>query len=157
MALSYSSVQTMTITGLNSLGSSATVAWQSAVQDNSTDLYEDIHLQVILDMANTAPANDKCLYVLAYSGLETTYSNPASGTEGSITLTNFTNTGQNARQIGIIPYTTQDEVIESSVMSVAEPFGFILPIKWGIIIVNYSGAAIAASGNSVKWRGVKHA
>ena len=157
MALSYSAVQTMTVTNLHSLANSATAGWQSAVVDNSTDVYEDAHVQVILDFANTAAANDKCVYVLAYAGLETTYSNPASGSEGTITLTNITNTGQNLRQIGIIPYTTQDEVAESGVMSVAAAFGGILPIKWGIVLINYSGAALAASGNSVKWRGLKHA
>lgn len=156
MALTYSSVTSMTVTNLNSLASSTTTGWQSAAVDNTTDVYEDAHVQVIVDMANTAPANDKCLYVLAYSALETTYTSPASGSEGTVTLTNITNTGQNIRQIGVIPYTTQDEVIESSVMSVASAFGGILPAKWGIIIVNYSGAAISASGNSVKWRGVKY-
>lgn len=156
MALSYSAVQTMTVTNLHSLASSATAAWQSDVVDNSTDLYEDAHVQVVLDFANTAAANDKCAYVMAYAGLETTYSNPASGTQGAITLTNITNTGQNLRMVGIIPYTTADEVAESGIMSVASAFGGILPIKWGLVIVNYSGAALAASGNTVKWRGVKH-
>lgn len=156
MALTYSSVTSMTVTNLNSLASSTTTGWQSAAVDNTTNVYEDAHVQVIVDMANTAPANDKCLYVLAYSALETTYTSPASGSEGTVTLTNITNTGQNIRQLGVIAYTTQDEVIESSVMSVAAAFGGILPAKWGIIIVNYSGAAIAASGNSVKWIGVKY-
>ena len=157
MAISYSAVQTMTVTNLHSLASSTTAGWQSGVVDNTTDLYEDAHVQVVLDFANTAPANDKCVYVLAYSGLETTYTNPASGSEGAITLTAITNTGQNLRLIGIIPYTTQDEVAESTVMSVAAAYGGILPIKWGLVILNYSGAALAASANTVKWRGVKHA
>lgn len=157
MALSYSAVNSMTVTALHSLASSATAGWQSAVVDNSSDVYEDAHVQVVLDFANTAPANDKCVYVMAYAGLETTYTNPASGSEGTITLTSITNTGQNLRLIGIIPYTTQDEVAESAVMSVAAVFGGLLPYKWGIVILNYSGAALAGSGNTVKWRGVKHA
>lgn len=156
MALSYSAVQSMTVTNLHSLASSTTAGWQSTVVDNTSDLYEDVHVQVIVDFANTAPANDKTLYVLAYAALETTYSDPASGAEGAITLTNFTNTGQNTRQIGMLPYHTQDAVIESAIMSVGAAFGGILPIKWGLVIVNYSGAALAASGNTVKWVGIKH-
>lgn len=156
MALSYSSVTSMTVTNLHSLASSATAGWQSAAVDNSSTVYEDAHVQVVLDMANTAPGVDKCVYVMAYSALETTYTNPASGTEGTITLTNITNTGQNLRPIGVIPYTTQAETIESSVMSVAGAFGGCLPVKWGIVIVNYSGASLEASGNTVKWVGVKH-
>jgi hypothetical protein len=156
MALSYSAANSMTVTNLHSLASSTTAGWQSAVVDNTTDLYEDAHVQVVLDFANTAPANDKCVYVFAYAGLETTYTNPASGSEGTITLTNVTNTGQNMPLVGIIPYTTQDEVAESAILSVGAAFGGILPIKWGIVILNYSGAALAGSGNTVKWRGVKH-
>ena len=40
-------------------------------------------------------------------------------------------------------------------MSVANAFGGILPPYWGLVILDYTGAAIAASGNTVKWVGVK--
>jgi hypothetical protein len=36
-------------------------------------------------------------------------------------------------------------------MSVASAFGGILPPFWSIVIINHSGAALAASGNTVKW------
>lgn len=152
--LAFGSVTSMTVTNLHSLASSATVGWQSAVVDNSTDLYEDALVQVILDHANTAPANDKASYVYAYGGLETSYSDPASGTEGTITIATIVSNPQAFKQIGTVPYNTQDAVVESQPMSVASAFGGILPIKWGIIVVNYSGAAYAASGNTVKWAGV---
>ncbi len=61
---------------------------------------------------------------------------------------------QALRQIGFIPYTTQDEVVEAALMSVAAAFGGVLPPYWGLVIMNHSGAALAASGNTVKWRGV---
>jgi hypothetical protein len=155
VALSYSAVQTMTVTALHSLASSATAGWQSAVVDNSSNLYLDALVQVVLDFANTAPANDKAAYLFAYAGLETTYTNPASGSEGTITLTNITSTAQNLRLIGTLPYNTADEVVESGAFSVAAGFGGVLPIKWGLVLMNYTGAALAASGNTVKWVGVK--
>lgn len=155
--LAFGAAQTMTVTNLHSLASSATAGWQSDVVDNTANLYEDALVQVVLDFANTAPANEKAVFVFAYAGLETTYSNPASGSEGAITLPSIANGNPLCiRQIGTVPYTTQDEVAESSPMSVAQAFGGILPPKWGIIILNYSGAALAASGNTVKWRGVYH-
>lgn len=156
LKLLYSAVQTMVVTALQSLASSATAGWQSAVVDNTTDLYEDALVQVILDFANTAPSADKCAYVFAYSGLETAYADPASGTEGSITLATIASNPQAFRQIGTVPYNTQDAVVESSVMSVAAAFGGVLPPKWGIVVMNYSGAALAGSGNTVKWMGVTH-
>ena len=155
VALSYASAVAMTVTALHSNASSATAAWASAVVDNTSNLYVDALVQVVLDFANTAPANDKAVYVYAYGGIETgVYSNPVSGTEGDATLADFTTNAQNIRLVGVVPYTTQDEVAESSPMSVANAFGGILPAFWGIAIVNYSGAALAASGNTVKWRGV---
>lgn len=153
--LAYSGTGTaMTVTNLHSLASSATAAWASAVVDNTSNLYEDALVQVVLDHANTAPANDKCSYVYAYGGIGTTYANPITGTEGGVTLTTIVSNPQSFRQIGIVPYTTQDEVAESTPMSVAAAFGGTMPPKWGIVIVNYSGAAYAASGNSVTWVGV---
>jgi hypothetical protein len=109
----------------------------------------------VLDFANTAAANDAAAYVYAYAGLDTTYTNPASGTQGAITLTNVTTTAQNLRLVGVLPYTTQDEVAESAVFSVGAAFGGFLPPKWGVVVANFSGAALAASGNTVTWRGVK--
>lgn len=150
--LRYGTVTSMTVTSLNSLASSTTAGWQSAAVDNSTDLYENAFVQVIVDMANTAPANSKALFVYAYGALETSYTNPASGSEGTITLTDVTTTSQNLRLIGTMPYNTADEVIESDIFEVS-PGGVLMP-KWGIVIINHTGAAIAASGNSVKWAGV---
>lgn len=142
----------MTVTNLNSLASSATAGWQSAVVNNTTDEYLDALVQVVLSFANTAPANSRGAYVYAAGGIESgVLSNPASGTQGSITLLDITTNAQNLRMIGFIPYTTQNEVAESSPMSVAAAFGGILPPFWSIVVVNHSGAALTATGNSAKW------
>jgi hypothetical protein len=150
----YQAVQSMTVTNLHSLASSVTAGWQSAVVDNTANLFLDALVQVVLDFAASAPADSKCAYVYAYAGLDTTYSNPASGSEGTITLVDITANPQNLRLIGRVEYTTTDEVAESSPMSVAAGFGGVLPPKWGIVIMNHSGAALAASGNAVTYRGV---
>jgi hypothetical protein len=150
----YSTVQTFTVTNLHSLASSQTAGWQSAIVDNTSNLYQDALVQVVLDFANTAPANDKAAYVYVCAGIESgTYSDPCSGSEGTITLTNVGSTGQNVRLIGVLAYETADAVIESSPMSVAAAFGGTLPPYWKVVIINYSGAALAGSGNTVKWVG----
>lgn len=152
--LSFDTEQTMTVTNLHSLASSQTAGWQSTVVDNTSSLYLDALVQVVLDFANTAPANDKRAYVYVYSGNATTYTDPASGSEGTITMTNIGTTGQNMKLLGILAYETADAVIESSLFSVASVFGGVLPPKWGLAIMNFTGAALAASGNTVKYRGV---
>jgi hypothetical protein len=150
----FASAVSMTVTNLHSLASSATAGWQSAVVNNTSNLYLDALVQVVLDFANTAPGSSKQAMVFAYGGIESgVYSNPASGSEGTITLVDVTSINQNLRPLGNIPYTTTDEVAESSPMSVAAAFGGVLPPYWGIVIINHSGAALAASGNTVKWVG----
>ena len=149
------SLQTLTVTNLHSLANSATAGWQSAEIDNTSNLYLDSLVQFVLDFANTAPANSKGVYVFAASGLETgKLSNPFSGSEGTLTLVDVTTTAQAARQIGFIPYTTQDEIVESTPMSVAAGNNGIHPPFWALGVMNHSGAALAASGNTAKYRGV---
>lgn len=151
--IAYSATQTLTVTNLHSKASSATTGWQSAQVDNTSDLALDALVMVVLDFANTAPANDKCAYVYAAGATDTgVLTNPASGTEGSITLVDITANAQALKLIGTVPYTTQDEVAEAGPFSVALAFGGILPPYWSIVIMNYSGAALAASGNTVKYR-----
>lgn len=150
----YQAAQTMTVTALHSLASSTTAGWQSAVVDNTANLYLDYLVMCVLDFANTAPADSKGVYAFVYGGLESgTYTNPASGSEGTITLLDVTANAQALRPLGFIPYTTQDEVAESAPMSVAMAFGGVISPYWGLVLVNHSGAALAASGNTAKYRG----
>jgi len=145
--------QTMTVTNLHSLASSVTAGWQSAGVDNTTDLYLDAHVQAVLDFANTAPGNSRGVYFFCAHALESTYTNPYTGTEGTLTLVDVTANAQAAIMLGFMPYTTQDEVAESAVMSVAATAGGVMPDKWALGVMNHSGAALAGSGNTVKYRG----
>ena len=153
--LAYQAAQTFTVTNLHSLASSTTAGWQGAVVDNTANLYLDALLMTVFDFANTAPANSKGCYLFAYAGLESgTYTNPCSGSEGTLTLLDVTTTPQAIKSLGFVPYTTQDEVAEGAAMSIATVFGGWLPPYWGPAIMNHSGAALAASGNTVKYRGI---
>jgi hypothetical protein len=150
--IAFSAAQTMTVTNLHSLASSQTAGWQSGVVDNTSNLALDALVMVVLDFANTAPANDKCAYVYAYGGVESgVYTNPCTGTEGTLTLPNIGSNPAVVKLIGTVPYNTQDEVAEAGPFSVALAFGGVLPAYWGLAIMNYSGAALAASGNTVKY------
>lgn len=153
--IALQSVQTMTVTNLHSLANSATAGWQSDVVDNTSSLFLDALLMVVLDFANTTPANSRAAFIFAYGGIESgVYSNPFSGSEGTVTLVDVTANAQNAKQVGAIPYTTQDEVAEGGPWSVAAAFGGWLPPFWGVGIMNHSGAALHSSGNTVKYRGI---
>lgn len=146
----------MTVTNLHSLASAATSGWQSAVVDNSSNLWRDAHVFVVLDFANTAAANSKLAALYVYGGVESgVYSGSGgltTGSEGAISLTDITSTPQNLHHLGNVFYNTTNETAQAGPFSVARAMGLMcLPKFWGVILVNHSGAALAASGNTVKW------
>lgn len=149
LKMALQTVQSMTVTNLHSLASSATAGWQSAEVDNSASLYLAYRIQGVLDFANTAPANNKAAYLFLASGIETgKLANPFSGTEGALTLPDVTTNMLNPILLGTMAYNVADEVVESREYIVAPA-----PTFWAVGIINYTGAALAASGNTVKYRG----
>lgn len=158
--LKYAAEAALTVTGLHSLASSATAGWTSAVIDNTTNLYEDVLLDIVLDPANTAPANSFGFYVFGFGGtnssdLHTTgaASGDTPGTEGALTFPDVTAGPVNMPLIGFIPYIAQNAVVKRT-FAVAPAFGGLLLPYWGVAILNHSGAALAASGNAINMRGV---
>lgn len=155
--IAFGTAVDMTVTNLHSNASSATNVWGSASVDNATNLYLDYLIHFVLDFANTAPANSKAAFLLGYGvadEADTTFTQPFSGSEGDFTVLDFTANPLVAPVLGSVPYGTADEVVESAVFSVANGFGGILPAEFGVGIINHSGAALAASGNIVTYRGL---
>ena len=163
LKLAYSSATSLTVTNLHSLANSATAGWSSAAVDNTTDLYLDAIVQLVLDPANTAPGSDSKFYLFAYGYSESgdpcttgATSGNSVGTQGALTFPSISSAVQSLNYRAI-PYTAQDVVIKTPEYSICDilglPFG-ALPPFWGIALLNFSGAALAASANTAKWRGV---
>lgn len=152
----FQGAETMTTTNLQSLASSATAGWMSDAITNTSNLYLDDLFQIALDFANTAPANSKMAFLFAGHSIDggTTYSKPLTGSEGTVTFTDVTANSQACPMLGSVPYTTQDEATKSRAFSMAATAGGLLPERYAIGLVNYSGAALASSGNVVKHNGV---
>lgn len=157
--LAFASEQTFTTTNLQSLANSATAGWSSASVDNTSNLYLDALVQVVVDPANTAPANSRAVLVFAYGGTNSsdfTTTGAASGgtpgSEGALTFPDVTTSPVGLPQIGSLPYVNADVVQKSRPMSVGLVFGDVLPPFWGVAILNHTGAALASSGNTVKYR-----
>jgi len=142
--------QAITIS-LNSLGSSATAARAGAVVDNSSTLFKDALVQVTISFPNLTPGNDKCVYVYAYASVDggVTFSGGVTGADGAYTMDDPTA----LRLIGVIPIPTANKVYTSAALSVASAFGE-LPERWGIVVRNYAGQALNASGCSAQFQGV---
>lgn len=143
----------LTVSSLNSLANSATAGWQSVKIDLTSDLPTDYEVFVKMDMANTSPANDKAVYVFAcpfyYDG-STWYASSGgtatlpSGSQGTYTIAN----PHNLKLLGVLNYTTADMVLQDTFL-LSNAFGDAMPDGFSIVIINYTGAAVASSGNVV--------
>lgn len=151
----YGTTTSMTVTNLNSVANSQTVGWQSVRVNNITTKAQDYLIGVKLTMANTAPANDKAVYVYYcpwYSTDGGTTWRAASqgtttlptGTEGATTIAS----PNDLRLLGTMSYTTQNMVLENTFL-LSGAFGTSLSEGFSIIIIDYTGSAISASGNEV--------
>lgn len=138
----------MTVTNLQSLASSATVGWQSDRVSNLSTKATDYMLFVKLTTANTAPANDKAMYVWIcpwyttdggstwYASSQGTTTLPT-GSQGASTIAQ----PHNLRLLGVLNYTTQQMVVQDTFM-ISNCIG-TLPHGWSVIITNFSGAALS--------------
>ena len=150
---SYGAYSALTVTALQSLASSATAGWQSARQDLQTSRKPlDVEIFVKLTTANTAPANDKAMYVYinpamttdggttwldSDSGIET---DPVDGAEGTVNIAS----PNDLKLLGVLNYTTQQQICKAS-FNLSNAVGSSMPDGFSIIILNYSGAALATA------------
>lgn len=146
----------MTVTGLASLASSATVGWQSDRVAISTEL--DVLVSIKLDMANTAPANDKMVYVYLCSwfydgttwyGSSLGTATLPTGTNGACTLASAA--PNNLKLLGTLAYSTADMVLQDSFL-LSNAFGAAMPDGWSIVVLNYSGASTHSSGHKLMYK-----
>ena len=147
----YDSTRTavaMDTAGLGAKANSATVGWQSDTVGIRQHKVTDVKIGITLDMANTAPANDKAVYVYAYpisyDGSAWDFASGGTATKPSGANSTYTiATPNNFRLLGVLSYTTADMVLtDNFILSSVFP---TMPDGFGIVVVNYSGAALAAS------------
>lgn len=147
--LAYGTATAFTKTNAN-LASSATAGWKSNSIDNTSNKYLDALVSIELAAVNTAPANDKAVYLYAYSLIEgTAYASTGDGTidgsEGTVTFPSVATLPSCLVLLGVVPYPVQNKAINSVAFSVARCFGGILPDKWGVAMVNYSGMTLSVT------------
>lgn len=148
--VAYGTSTAITIT-LATLASSATGGRESTAIDNTSNLFDDALVYVNFVFPNSAPANDKAVYVYAYGSEDgTNYPEAITGSDANYTRRDPTV----LRLIGVVPVPTQNLTYKSNPMSVAAAFGGILPRKWGIVVQNYAGQTLtsgSASYTGITW------
>jgi len=140
--------QTLTI---SMAGVVANAGRESTAVDNSTNKWVDAQLVVKIKTGGSGTSATGMVNIYAYGSVDggSTYSGNATGTDGACTPTNMV-------QIGSIAVSANATEYKSAVLSVAAAFGGSLPERWGIAILNLTGATLDATGGNffAKWQGV---
>jgi hypothetical protein len=113
---------------------------QSASIDNRTNLFLDALVFVNIKSAAAAVSSTGFVNIYAYGTSDdgTNFSDSASGSDASITLTS----PPNMRLIGVLNVVANATTYKGGPFSVAQAFGGVLPALWGIVIENKTGAAL---------------
>ena len=144
--------QSITIT-LNGLADNA--YRQSAANNNSVNLYLDILVQLKIDTGNVGPpAGESNVLVFAFGSADGGVTNSGGAGVGDAAYGGVA--GQlidNAKLLGTIAVDAQNETFESDCFSIASAFGGVVPMIWGIIVLNQIGQALGA-GSAAFYQGV---
>lgn len=110
---------------------------ESTVVDNTSGLYIDALLRI---KTNGQASGTSVCRIFAYAALgDTTYTDLATGSDAA-----FTAGVRNSVYVGSVQMNSATAVTAGP-LSIASAFGGTLPDKWGLIIVNNSGAALSAT------------
>jgi len=127
---------------------------QSAAVDNDTNGYIDAQVGGSIQ-TGTTPTLGEPIKIFAYASYDgTNYTAGASGSDAA-----YTADGEEGllKLLEIIEVdATSDQDYVWGPVSVAQAFGGILPVKWGIVVLNDSGAALNATGtnNEIQFTGI---
>jgi hypothetical protein len=139
----------LAVTALQSLASSQTAGWKSVMIDNTSAGAVDYEVFVKVTTANTAPANDKAIYIYIvpwyYDLTNTTWyvSDGGTGTLPSSSDATYTIASPNDLYLAkVLNYTTQQMIMQGS-FCLSSIFGNTMPDGFSIVIINYSGAALS--------------
>ncbi len=144
--------QVLAIT-LTSLADSSTAGRQSTSVSNTTDKWLDALISGKLKNGGTVAA-PSAAFVYAYASVDggTDWPDTVTGTDAAITL----NDPSNLRLLGAIYTPSINTQYKGGPWSLSALYGGRMPEKWGIVVVNDTGAALSAvAGDHVfEWQGV---
>lgn len=132
--LVYGTTTTITVTNITTLANAA--SGTSGTVDNTTDLFLDAFVEVIVTPAAAPLATG---YVEIYA-------------KGSVDNTDFDD-DNNAKWAGTLMMGSTATTARKRVVSVAAAFGGNLPPFWQVFVKNSSGAAFTSA--TLSYRGVK--
>lgn len=142
------------------LNNSATAGFLTKLVDNTSTAALDYEIWISLAAINTAPANDKAIYVYA---LPWTLSGSTwQGVDWATTTVPTTGQGNavmaspnNMKMLGVLNYTTQNQPVKGY-FQLSNAFGSSIPDGWSLFLVNYGGPSYNGA-NYVSYRSIAQA
>lgn len=139
--------QTITMT-ITALASSATAGRESTVVSNATPLSLDALVQVTAVVSTGTIANDRGVHVYAYASVDDGSTFP-DGITGSDAAYSFNAAAtSNLAYLGFIQIPAQS-LTRRKIFSIASAFGGVLPARWGIAVLNYSGISLTTGSGAI--------
>lgn len=141
--ISYGSDTALTWGG--AIASSTTAGRQSDAIDNTSTLADDYEVSVSIVFPNSAPANDKTVYLYAggwYGATNGWEGRPAlTGSDGAYTFNDITTT-PTGLYLAKACFMVQNTTGLFAIPSLATVFGGSLPAKIALAVANFSGQTI---------------
>lgn len=135
---------------LASLASSATAGREATAIDNTSNLWLDALVALVVKTGAITPGNDKAVYVYVAATIDAatpTWPDKFTGADAAITF----DSPVNVRLLGVINAPLASATYKGGPWSVAAAFGGALPEKWSIAVRNYTGGALdSTEGNHKK-------
>jgi hypothetical protein len=143
VSISYGTDTSLTWAG--AIASSTTAGRQSDTIDNSSALADDYELSVSIVFPNSAPANDKTVYLYAggwYGSTAGWQGRPVlTGSDAAYTFNDITTTPAGL-YLAASCYMVQNTTGTFAIPSLATVFGGTIPAKMAFAVANYSGQTI---------------
>ncbi len=118
----------------------AAAARASTAIDNSVNLYLDALVTVKVKTGSTTGVSTDYVAVYAYASTDgTTYSEAITGTDAALPAAAQT---ANLQLLGVISTPTSATQYTMESKSVAAAFGGVLPVKWGIVVLNKTAGSL---------------
>lgn len=148
--ITYGTTTAITCT-IASLAASATVGRQCTVVDNTSNKFDDALLTIIVTTGTVS--SPVAVWVYIFGSEDGTNFDQDDGVMGASDAAYTVNSSSNLR--GPVPISAPtSSKIYNKVISIAAFFGGVMPRKWGFVIVNNTGGALAGSGNSASYTGI---
>lgn len=162
---SYGTYTALTVTNLHSLATDVAepiVGWQSDKIDNQSSVKAiDYEIMVEIAAVDTAPANDKAIYIYAAPCITTDggttwkYTDPGDPDEvlDGVEDTCSVGANHNMKLLGVMAYNHQNMLLRG-VYFLSNAFGQSMPDGFQIVITNGSGMTFKNADNIVAYRAI---